>query len=239
MKNALKFLSGSFATYVLMAACSATSSVSTPRPSGIAGALAMGTGGAVTVGGAPAANEPDGSDMGRAGADVTRSGSGGSMMITDPVPDASAEPAMDGGRLKAVYLVGSDGSRQWDYAWWDSARGEQCSFIAFSDGTTRCVPAGSASAIGFSDASCSVPLFATPVASCTAPKYALLLGPLSCGTYSYSSVQTLTPVTPDKVYAGTSASCVDETAAYKASYTFYTGTEIPLSSFVSAATQHG
>lgn len=260
MRNALKFLTGSAATYLLMAACSAaaTGPLADGRHGGGAPMVMMTSGGADSTGtGLTDSGGADstggsvempvgiaGASVAQAGAGVARAGAGSSLggmlgMMTDPVPDASAEPAMDGSRLKAVYLVGADGSRQWNYTWWDSQRNEECSFLPFSDGTTRCVPAGSASASLFSDPGCTVPLYVAPVGSCQAVKYALVLGPLACGVYSYASINTLTPVNPDKVYSGTPAACLDVTATYKPLYSFYVGTAVPLGSFATATKEHG
>lgn len=72
----------------------------------------------------------------RQGADAATLGAGGFM---SPVPDAHAQPATNGSRLKARYLMAEDGSRQF-LGWFDSARGESCFFTTAPDGVTRCLP---------------------------------------------------------------------------------------------------
>lgn len=48
--------------------------------------------------------------------------------VVNPVADASADPNTSGSRLKAEYLVGADGSKQF-LQWWDSGRSEVCDYL--------------------------------------------------------------------------------------------------------------
>ena len=70
---------------------------------------------------------------------------GGSLLdaiadaITDPVKDADAEQPISGSRLKAEYLRGADGSRQF-LQWFDIVRQEPCSYLKDSAGDMRCMP---------------------------------------------------------------------------------------------------
>jgi len=77
--------------------------------------------------------------------------------LTNPVPDANAEPTTSGSRLKARYYVGEDGSRQF-VGWYDSQRKEECSFLSAGDGETRCLPAGAYPIGVYSDANCTTPI---------------------------------------------------------------------------------
>jgi len=242
MKSALKFLSGSAATYFLMAACADAPKRSQAKAVGGSGQNAMG-GRATSSGGTTAPDAMNDAGWGGAsGSYIDTAGVFGTMM--DPVPDASAEPATDGSRLKAIYQVGSDGSRQQQYNWWDSARDEECSFTAFADGSTRCVPSSGASGGSFfSDSGCATPLFVVATASqcqgAGTAKYAWGTGAISCGVFAYSGLYSLKSVVPAQVFQGTPSACTATAASTSALYTFYTGTQIPLSSFVSATKEHG
>jgi hypothetical protein len=68
--------------------------------------------------------------------------SSGSMgdALTDPVPEAQADPNQSGTRLKVNYYAGADGSKQSAGSMHDSMRNEDCYFQNASDGTTRCMP---------------------------------------------------------------------------------------------------
>jgi len=69
------------------------------------------------------------------------------------VRDARADQS--GGRLKAIYMAGSDGSRQ-DYGLWDGELQTACGFARAADGSLRCLPARTASAgTYFIDAGCT------------------------------------------------------------------------------------
>jgi len=244
MKSAWKFLSGSLITYVVMAACA-----NAPRSHTTASSAGRNAGGSSNPvadnGGTLGATEAGAPESGGAQSAGDTAVSVGGMMATvvDPVPDAAAEPAMDGSRLKAVYMVGADGSKQWNYLWWDSERKEECSFASFSDGTNRCVPTASVYAASiFSDASCSTPYFMSPTSQCTTVKYGFITAAAPNCTGSYESINTLTSTTPTSLFTGTPAKCTDASTSlstYLTTYTFYTGKAVPLTSFVSATKQHG
>ena len=164
--------------------------------------------------------------------------------VMDPVPDASADQPTDGSRLKTIYLVGADGSRQPQSTWWDSERKEECFFYSFSDGSSRCVPSDGGAVGGmFTDASCSTPLFVSVLSQCPSAKYGLSGAvTMSCGTVAYESISALTPITPTSIFTGTPAKCTDASTSLPtlmAAYAFYTGKQVALSSFVSATKQHG
>jgi len=53
---------------------------------------------------------------------------------------AGKDAAQSGSRLKAQWMTGGDGSRQfWD--WFDSTTAQTCAFEPATDGKTRCLPA--------------------------------------------------------------------------------------------------
>jgi hypothetical protein len=177
------------------------------------------------------------------------SSSGGSSSGTSsgsPVPTADADESEDGTRLHALYLVGSDGSKQFTDTWQDTGRNnETCSFITAADGTTRCLPAGAGnasapySAIYFADASCST----TPLASssCGSPPYVVeyqgLTGSAACstsGSYHLFSIGAAFTGSSFYIKEGTSCAATPVTASYS---WFTIGAEIPASSFVQATLQ--
>lgn len=232
MKSALKFLSGSVVTYMVMAACS---SAGGPSAHGGAGESAMAMGGADGVGGAGSVDAGDDAAPARAGS------SGMLGMMMDPVPDASAEPGSDGTRLKAIYQIGADGSRQQQYNWWDSERKEECSFVAFSDSSTRCVPtAQGTTGTFFSDAGCASSLFISYTSNCPTAdaKYGMGTAAFACGAVLYPAIYSLTPSSPAKVFQGKPGACTEVPPTGLVSYAFYTGTPLPLASFVTATKEH-
>jgi hypothetical protein len=254
MRDALKFLGGSVAVYLVMAACSShvRNGDDDDDSSGHLGSAgrSTGAGGLAQNGGNGDTGASGGSGMmgasGRQeGAGGVTGGSGGTgpkdggMLdamvdaMTDPVPDASAQET-SGTRLKARYYVGDDGSKQFA-GWYDTERKENCTFSTASDGAIRCVPAATAAAVGsyFADSACKQPL-ATVSCGAPAPKYA--------SAYSQSSGgclmgPTLAPVgahfTAATVYVGSSGSCTG--IATPASTDWYqVGASIDPASFVRA-----
>src|SRR4051812_31745401 len=77
-------------------------------------------------------------------ADGGDDGFGSSLMdaLTDPVKDTNADVTQSGGRLKAKFLSGADGSKQFLFEWRDTQRKEDCKYRSASDLKTRCLPAG-------------------------------------------------------------------------------------------------
>lgn len=141
-------LLGSVVVYFVVAACAAE------EQSGWATLSSSGTG--VGADGASGGNTTSGG------------GSGHSSGMVSPVPDALAE---SGSRLKAVSLVGEDGSKQWANKWRDTERNEDCTFGVTEGGVMRCLPTDSAFAsVGYADSSCTEELIAwSVVTSCPAP----------------------------------------------------------------------
>lgn len=248
MRQALKFVGGSVAVYVVMAACS----MDPPKRY-----VDRGTGGTrmTASNGGTSSREPNGGEpadggmMGmageRMGADPRGGGAGSDQeprdagvmdaiadAMTDPVPDAAADPNTSGDRLRARYLVATDGARQF-MGWRDTERDEDCAFTKTADSETRCIPSSTLYASGyFSDSDCTQPYFSlyAPAGACsgaTAPKYGYLA---SC-----SGVQLfrLTPASPDEVFVGTATTTCTRTMPPDG-YAFFTGAEQDLDDWVSA-----
>jgi hypothetical protein len=235
MRNAIHFLGGSVAVYLLMAACSAGTK-SRPEPEQHANA-----GGAATV--------PDAGATGAATVATTSGApaSGGSAQSTggilgevmDPIPDAEAAPATSGTRLRARYLTGEDGSRQF-VGWRDMQRNEDCSFLRAEDGVTRCLPGYSFTSSYFADAGCTQPLLvtATVATACggvtpVVPKYAADITAAGCGVTKLYAVGAA--VAPAMIYIGSAATCTG--SAPPATYAFYSTTPAPASGFIAATEQ--
>jgi hypothetical protein len=203
-------LVGSSLLYVAMAACSS------------------GGGSGTTSGIGPHAGDGGGSP-----------GDGGLIdVIMNPVPDASAEP-QSGTRLKAVYRVADDGSKEFvPGAWFDTMRQENCSFVRAADGKDRCLPQG-LGASAFSDSACTKPIVAT-ASGCAAPKYALGAvedtcseGPSGLRVFAVGAVTT-----PATIYVQSGSQCFPAGAASTGATYYEVGAEIPASSFTAAATKH-
>jgi hypothetical protein len=115
--------------------------------------------------------------------------------LVEPVPAALADP---GSRLKGVYLLGDDGSRDYQLGlrpwitpqtpnlgaspvsvFFDSQRNEECSFKTSADGKARCLPNDyrDYGAPIYQDAGCTEQVIAIPAAQIgcpqNVPKYAM------------------------------------------------------------------
>jgi hypothetical protein len=81
-----------------------------------------------------------------------------------------------GSRLRPMYYQGADGSRMARGNFWDSTRGEECSFVLAADGVIRCLPIQGAAQASYQtlhvDTECTSKALVAP--SCAAkPRYAL------------------------------------------------------------------
>ena len=214
-----KTLIGGFVVYVAMAACSAGGP---GAPSGNGGATGLGgAGGSASVAG--------GYDAG----DILDA-------LTDPVPDASADP-VSGSRLKAKYRIADDGSKEYlAGSWYDSQRQEDCSFQLSADGATRCLPTSTPFPPYYADAACSQPLFQSkqdnPACSSQAPKYGhATFGVCDSLIRLYSVGAKVDPVNLYYFIGG--SNCVQ--GDLNAGYEYYLrGAEIPPTSFVGAKVMH-
>lgn len=250
--EALRMVVGSCAVYAVVAACSASGSRSgSAGVGGLAeagshqatggGAGREGVGGMLVDGaGGVGGDNPFGGVPGVAGQNTGGgAGQGGGGGIMDPVPSAMAEPK-DGTRLKARYLVGADGSRQWNYGWYDSQRGENCQFSLASDGMMRCVPINAnAPAPGsgyFADDACTQQLVSTSATGCAntppSPKSAYRFGG-ACGGAAFQLFEVGAAYNGANVYTKSGVNCTAQTAPAGFSF-YYLGNEIPAASFVAA-----
>jgi hypothetical protein len=174
-----------------------------------------------------------GSDAGGIG-----SSSDGSVLdaLSNPVPDAHADPATSGSRLKAMYRVGDDGSREFA-GWRDSARNEDCFFQTATDGTTRCMPTTGATVAGyFADAGCTAPVAYLPTSTggcASPPKYARSSETLACGIYAVKLATLGSAFSGSTVYAKGPTSCI--ATAPIAGFTYFNvGSDIGPAAFVQA-----
>lgn len=104
----------------------------------------------------------------------------------DGAPGADA--SQDGSRLKAVWLVGEDGSRQFS-GWRDAQLVLPCEFLRASDDEVRCLPHtpfdNQEGLISYSDPACSVAVAWRPWPFCGDTEYFLeLVKPPACGDAS-------------------------------------------------------
>jgi hypothetical protein len=235
--DALKIFAGSVAVYVIMAACG-----------GGDGSSPIADGGASLR------------DVGASLRDV-----GSSLLdaLTEPVKDARADVAQGGSRLKAKYLAGSDGSKQFLFEWNDTLRTEDCKYKAASDGKTRCLPAGLPITY-YADDNCSTPLINVlrdcPAGSALASPYAeinqsyntqevlvdggILGRPIACGQastkttlYSRGALVTTTPTGFVYRFTGTCTSAGTITSRLTTDDLYALGPEVPPASFVEATVE--
>src|SRR5262245_27196823 len=95
-------------------------------------------------------------------------GDGSSQLHHEPVGPIAEAQAQSGSRLKARWIVGTDGSRQF-LSWHDSQLNADCTFASASDGSLRCLPVGLQES-GFRDAECTQRVFSSAQSSeCEAP----------------------------------------------------------------------
>ena len=106
--------------------------------------------------------------------------------LGSPVPLAKADTELSGSQLKANYLEGADGSRQF-LGWRDAVNGIDCTYGLAADGSWRCLPAGPLAGTFFADAACTRPLVAIPK-GCSAPKVALARGTSVCAVQQSTRV---------------------------------------------------
>lgn len=242
MKSWAHFLGGSITVYLLMAACSAGSHRNTweqgnKATGGRGGSSSQATGGNAN-GGEVLANAGASAPNGSSGDEGTTGGTIADMVgdMMDPVPDADAAPTVSGSRLKAKYIAGEDGSRQFNYAWRDTKRNEDCNFAHMADGKLRCLPTSGASQIYFADEACSTPLWVRVKASgCGASQpngtvYGMTNDTAGC----VATIQRLTVAHPSTIYSGTSAQCIAAAAPDVFEYFTSSGTPIALTEFVAA-----
>jgi len=160
--------------------------------------------------------------------------------LTDPVPDANAEP-VSGSRLKARYIAGEDGSKSYlPGQWYDTERQENCFFQTAADGKKRCLPAETLkeSLPYFIDAACTATgaYRNTPACTTPPPDYALTYSGPVCSTVvkvHQVGAQHLGPV----YYIDAFGQCSDlgDTDGWDF---FSLGAEIPPTEFVAGAEAH-
>lgn len=196
----------------------------------------------------PAGGPPSGGGRAGAGGTVLHNGSGGGGgaphdsgigdALTDPVPSASADP-LPGTRLKPRFRAGEDGAKEYlAGAWFDSERGEDCSFMVAADGKTRCLPRG-AEFIYYSDANCQTPMIMLESA-CAPPKYGTSLADSTCALEPGATrVYAVGPaMTPSGIFAKAGASCFSLGAADPGYHYYGVGAEVSASAFVASTLGH-
>lgn len=237
IKNVSGILLGACVVYVSMAACTATDHIQLSSGASGGGSGNSGMGGA---------GEVSSSDSGMGGM-IGMGGAGGvgGMIedaggifdaLTDPVPDASADPT-SGTRLKAKYIKADDGARApMADVWHDSQRNEECRFQRASDGKQRCLPTSVNYAGYYADASCTQ-LLAYIQTGCTPTKYAGEALQLCSGvSFTYNYYPLGAKVNPATVYVKSGAMCVGTSPLVGYDY-YSTGGMISPSAFVAGVVE--
>lgn len=173
------------------------------------------------------------SEHGRTPSSGASSGSG----ITDPVPNANADPT-SGSRLKAKYRTSEDGSKEYlSGIWYDSNRKEDCQFATASDGKERCLPIASTSLSYYSDDACTQWIASASSADC-APKYGMTFEQATCGAASVHIFPVGAKTMPAKLYVKSGSSCLAAGSPDPAAAYFALGAELGASAFVESSVQH-
>ena len=162
----LRLLAGSAAIYVVMAACGG---------GGGSGGSTSHDGGATSAGGGGAGD------------------SSGSILdaLTDPVPEAAADPNQSGSRLKVNVYVGADGSKLVTGSLHDTQLDVDCGYVLAADGSMRCLPSGAGWSGVFADPACTQPIAAV-AKGCSAPAYARIAVPTgTCQTTTGAHVYSI------------------------------------------------
>lgn len=153
---------------------------------------------------------------GAGGASTTSSAGGAGGDTTTGVGGANTHPGWESGtRLRARVLTGEDGSRQF-VGWYDSVLDANCFGQVASDGTRRCMPTPTASAIFFSDSGCTQRV-AHVTKGCSVPDYVAIADTTSPCAPRYELRNLGASVSATAVYIGSPASCTgptDQSAAY-------------------------
>lgn len=233
MKNLIQTLASGVAVYVVMAACSGgdgAEQLAAVADSGLGsgGAMSVDSGATGSSVGAPAAPEAGLADR-----------------LISPVPDAHAQDAAppdptqrSGERIKARWLVGADGSRQF-VGWYDSELDVECSYVLAEDGQTRCVPVGPSTGsilMLYSDAGCTSQVVGIEsVCYSSAPKYAISVEGAVCPVTS-GALRLGAEIDPaaTPVYDGSPGSCSVANNLDTNDYNFYVATPVPSADFVAA-----
>lgn len=164
----------------------------------------------------------------------------GGPSILNPVPVAKADP-VNGKRLRAKYRESEDGAKEFlPGVWFDSVRGEDCSFVDLIEGVSRCLPPATPITDAYTDSAClaAVRLMIAASTACTGavPKYAIER-PSDCGQSSVK-MYARSSAYSGEIYQKSGAACVKTTTAYDSSYRFFlVGAEIPLTEFAAAVTK--
>lgn len=258
MRRTFALLAGSFAVYVLAAACGGgagsgiVSAVLTPDAAPEAGGL-PGAEGSVDAGGGVVALEasvgqPDTiavpEDARATEAEATAPGTSGSTAGGDAgsrdvlaVPDARAEPQTSGTRLKARWLVGDDGSRQFS-AWWDSKLGIECVYQDGGDGKRYCLPIGAPSTEygeGGVKTPTGAPLAVVGKAACYDRKFVVTINRSTTGCIVAARVWMTGNAWNGPAMAQGGSISYDANKAPSQLYFYELGDPVPLSTFVSAS----
>ena len=152
---------------------------------------------------------------------------------TSPVSNAMADTwYASGSRLKVRFYEYQDGAKQFA-GMFDSERGEDCGFGIHADGTYRCMPAGDALALVYSNNVCTAPVALVPKGQ--APKLIAQAMPngsrrLFMRGQAYGGA----------IYTGITGACTQTSPEVpKDQDAWKAGDEVPGASFVAAAQRTG
>ena len=202
--QALRLLIGSCLVYGVVAACSGGSEQAalTVIPDG---GQEVGQGGAAGYDASGGATGASGSEGGIVDASRDTFDAVADALL-DPVPEADAQDATSGTRLRARRYVANDGATQF-VGWYDSLRQVNCLFRSVDSGQFRCLPTDLAPYTGlFSDANCTNPAFVAGAVQC-GEKYGVIYSPgVACNSFSGAELHRV-GAWQATVYSDASGSC--------------------------------
>lgn len=130
-----------------------------------------------------------------------------------PAGPPGAAAVVSGSRLKARWLVGSDGSRA-VAGWYDTQIGAPCAYGVASDGKTRCLPTADAppGLLQFTDAACTQAFVSVTQNLCQVPAFIQTAKGAVCGGARVFKVGATIAPPPAPVYQITQNGCTQSAA---------------------------
>jgi hypothetical protein len=146
-----------------------------------------------------------------------------------------ADTTVSGTRLKRRVFKGADGSQQF-VGWYDSQLMRPCNFSNGSDGKLRCLPQSSSTVGYYGDPGCSSPL--AFVSKGCAPEPTTFTTVSSCGTATQAVLTTGAAYTGTSIYLKNGVGGCVASPTPQGNDLYFTGAEVPPSSFVDATEDH-
>jgi hypothetical protein len=138
---------------------------------------------------------------------------------------------VSGARIRARYLDGDDGSKQF-VGWRDTQLGMDCTYLFAEDGEYRCLPSSILVGGYFTDANCGQPA-ALVAKTCAVPQYASVVTTTTTCTGAVQYRGNLVGSAAPYIYSW-NGTCVDVTASLSSTYDAHVLTTVLATQFVAA-----